>query len=833
MPETQNGPKNATTEPVPPQAPEGGQEEAPPPQQQPPSARKSWSGRATAAARAVWAFVSVPALISAVIAVGLLHFFDVITLPYFPGSTTGAIYVDSPEVYTRERLVNDRYDQDHWLRERLEDLNRAENLLSGHLFQHASVGRTNDDIIEKPAAPMQQPAPMQNPPTSQSQSAGKDTAKTKTPKASVRPGVLPFDQEFRVRSAIRDTIRQLILENMLDDRHDLTGNSVYGLKFDTTVVPGTHTRRRAFVRIRLTAPEPFTPGLTEPETVGPDNVVPKFFAEYYRRTKGRDWNILYGGSAALEEPYKRYHDWLQNIDVRLNQTWLEAFDNSNNQCEPTSSEENKDIDRPGEEFARKYVNDLTNQTIDIVLGVPGNRVKILEQLKPMRVSLGVGKNWLAIDAIELPEPWSRYMRITRERYTRKDGSYGCSDKPLFHVFQVIENVNIFDVQDDSLPVWASEKGHVPWHGVGNKLFSYRASTTLSIVNFESRIPKYVPSTQEFNYILAQDNLRKTCDFGNILSAKCKNKIYNYAILPSGLFNFIQDVASTDAYSYAIFPRNDVVAVMSDSTLDAAVPRDDGTGNWFRFVQALRKSESRSVLVGFGDSSAGATHKTKGGSGLPQSTVEFGWVISARGDMEPVHKAQMALVSVPVWADSLDLKVTVGWLDRESGEHVRQGPYDVRVPLPVQIEAFDSLLRGRKFPRQPKIRRDLLDSGVVVDACRRARILIPGVRLWRSASVTLGAQRADRISVLPNMKGIIATFNEVEIPHSAEESSGNDTKCSTRKRGETDDWSIYVPLRVWTSEGMDRAPEDVCIRVRKSDWQECSKKCCIANVAASK
>jgi hypothetical protein len=65
------------------------------------------------------------------------------------------------------------------------------------------------------------------------------------------PLQLPFDQEFRIRSGVRDTIRQLLLENMLDDRHDLTGNSIYGLKFDTTVIPGVNTHKRAFVRVSV------------------------------------------------------------------------------------------------------------------------------------------------------------------------------------------------------------------------------------------------------------------------------------------------------------------------------------------------------------------------------------------------------------------------------------------------------------------------------------------------------------------------------------------------------------------------------------------------------
>jgi hypothetical protein len=37
----------------------------------------------------------------------------------------------------------------------------------------------------------------------------------------------------------------------------------------------------------------------------------------------------------------------------------------------------------------------------------------------------------------------------------------------------------------------------------------------------------------------------------------------------------------------------------------------------------------------------------------------------------------------------------------------------------------------------------------------------GGRLWRSTEVTLGSQVADRISVLPNMKGIVASFDCVQ------------------------------------------------------------------------
>jgi hypothetical protein len=82
---------------------------------------------------------------------------------------------------------------------------------------------------------------------------------------------------------------------------------------------------------------------------------------------------------------------------------------------------------------------------------------------------------------------------------------------------------------------------------------------------------------------------------------------------------------------------------------------------------------------------------------------------------------------------------------------------------------------------------------VLAACQPATIVIPGIRLWRSTRVTLGSQRADRIEVLPNMEGIIAYFDEVLLPRvDTGRSEGN------------------VPLRVWTSEGMDDARTKVRI-----------------------
>jgi hypothetical protein len=70
-----------------------------------------------------------------------------------PGLTDsgGSIYVGSPEVYTRERLVNDRYDQDYWLHAQLTRLDETKgaDLLTGRTSVSTS---TNVQVKASPQA---------------------------------------------------------------------------------------------------------------------------------------------------------------------------------------------------------------------------------------------------------------------------------------------------------------------------------------------------------------------------------------------------------------------------------------------------------------------------------------------------------------------------------------------------------------------------------------------------------------------------------------------------------------------------------------------------------
>ena len=66
---------------------------------------------------------------------------------------------------------------------------------------------------------------------------------------------LTFDQNFKLMSAYRNLIRQRMIENRLDDRHDLEGNSLYILKFNSTVLGVPSVNERAIIQVKILPPK--------------------------------------------------------------------------------------------------------------------------------------------------------------------------------------------------------------------------------------------------------------------------------------------------------------------------------------------------------------------------------------------------------------------------------------------------------------------------------------------------------------------------------------------------------------------------------------------------
>ena len=115
----------------------------------------------------------------------------------------------------------------------------------------------------------------------------------------------------------------------------------------------------------------------------------------------------------------------------------------------------------------------------------------------------------------------------------------------------------------------------------------------------------------------------------------------------------------------------------------------------------------------------------------------------------------------------------------------------KIRVPTDFDALDSLLAFSGANRRPLVINDDVSPRVLRE-CAPAKVLIPGFRLWQSTLVTIGSQESDKITVLPNMEGIIAEFKT--IPRIPSIPSIGDAGMEGLPPPD-------LPLRVWTSEGV--------------------------------
>ncbi|MDF2235342.1 hypothetical protein P2H44_22515 [Albimonas sp. CAU 1670] len=787
----------------------------------------------------------------------------------WPFKTYGAIYVDSPEVYTRERLVNDRYDQDHWLRNQLQALDLDPTLIARMI---------GESLTMDARAPAQ----------AQGAAAGGPA-----PAGEVSLRELDFSDKFTIISGVRDRIRQMILENMLDDRHDLLGNTMYGFKFDTTVLPGANTVDRAFVRVHVSIERFFAPG--DPSSAVP-GLAPHLSAAL--QTSGPDRTRL----AAYDE---HYANWLANIEIRLNNfiagyyalnapgcpskdSWApagaigkeiavhrdslrvqEARLRGARETAEKADEELLTLEleaqrqgggaaphaRPADPLAaapvdplaqarkaaddaraeveqlerlvershvaigrllltrdRSLVDDVTVRALQTVLSIPTDVIQAsIDESEPLR-----DPRMLQTDELDLrePEPWRRFFDLVR-----KEVLTDCGPRPQFLVRKAQDTLYMIAADETGeFPDWARpyyypvRTASAMQADVGEGRSWDDAFVAVSYDGQLNSLDEYAALVPRFNFpaaylaeARARDETHKFCQEPQFDLAGCPaGRAVEAYTVNGGLFNLIEQLAKQDAYSYAIFPKSDAEGVLLRRKLEARA----GLGGWLGLGRASdeQAADASAVLVGFGDSRIEEEGKGDGDG----KAIEFGWVIAPPDGGDPVQRTQMALISVPAWADEVNFEVTTGWLDDDSRETIDVSTYPVRVPLPPDFEALDIVIWGGALDvqRRPIILDDFMDpphGAMVLEACQPAAILIPGTRLWRSTAVTLGGQTASRIRVLPNMDGIVAEFGPVAPPGRR-----------------ADDGGEQRILRVWTSEGSATSAKEIRVLMPEGVDRRCEE-----------
>ncbi len=788
--------------------------------------------------------------------------------------TLGGIYVESPEVYTRQRLVNDRFAQDAWLRGQLESLDAESARFIDRVVTETFRTGVAASAQAEPTVPAQTGAATGAESAEANVGEGAVEGADATPPAAGPPERLaePFQVAFELKAAVRDKIRQLVLENSLDDRHDLSGNTVYGLKFDTAVVPGSNTRLRPTVVVKMDI-DPFP---CEGERDACDAQIVK--------------SIVAGAAGATGEAYgaefellsQHFQSWRRNMEFRLNDFLASA--NSEALVEQRIEEMRGGIEAAmaayvaengsaATEFKRCVesgfavsIDDIPKQidtAVHHVFGLPEFSVDIRAQLvakQSLRSIIceiaGYGgdrsgaSGRYANVSLKLPSPWDEFFDLS---VTTAPWGFGLVPKQRTLLLT-------------RAPI-RGETGEEVWpSNFGGRTRCVAAASGATAL--ECRTADMVEGgdfiyVYDRNYDAASQTYGKLLEIGGVEAAALlataefephclRRNEGQVEPVPAwfmqgacdggfdastvafdiGLYEFIRRVRDIDVYSYAAFPRGDVSGVVSDVggsvdlSLGGAAP-GAGFASGVSAQNRARAVEARPTILNF------AAGEDSG------AFFDFGWTIVEEGRVDPMLASQMVLVSVPAYLDKLKLEIWRGWLDSDAGPE-REGKTwadyptledriglmlrapehtTMTVHLPPDYQALDSLVAPAASRLGPLINKEAMSGCVrAADGSRSERlaclrlvsgeapsIVIPGARLWRSTIVTLGGSQATQITVMPDMRGIIARFAPIET----RKAEAGGTSRPTR-----------LDLVVWTSEGTDIMRNYAEVSPT-SDWREVS------------
>jgi hypothetical protein len=818
--------------------------------------------------------------VSALLAVAVLIYVELFRSE---SHTYGRITISSPEVFTRERLVNDRYQQDAWLRMQLR---KEISCSSNATVQITQVRKASGSLgtSDSSSSPGTQESPQASP---------ANTADT--------PKVLDWDC-FEEALDYREQIRSLLIENQLDDRHDLNGTSLFRFKFDIAVVPGRNTESLATVKVTIASGDsPLAAGTaateSRPHKAGRGPASTEQCPNRAENIDLKPW-----------EPV--YVEWIESIERRLNQTQKEQRQRYDNNA-----------------LSRSDYSDIINYLkgvygLDTVKGLQSCEVAAPEALEK-------------VDALPLElaghTQWKQCLRsITKPQITQYSGkgSYlfqynpsntdtaASRDKPqvatapfdqanrthdpaLLAQGALDSKLDDYFARRSVLLVLGIDEPLLSASGLGGvsgsifarllKLSFLHHSNSISLTGSANPATPFVvaPRTyrligidksqiseerykqilkdsaatsslqtnehrgapeDEWRFLLREGGYASykprcgmpTTDQGHAIevlgddvgisqvglgedSALLQDFPITAAELQptsepgiywvraqTGLYNFVSQLQShAQPYTYAVAPQeNGMMLHLRKSAgrhfdVGANVAGKLAAKDQMATEDSADSDEMRHIasIVGFGEADRG--HK-----------ATFGWVINPQ-DMN-THNGQLkfnqslkkyavaALVSVPSWWRSLSITAVTAWRDPSGRDHEVTTEEPVHIEIPSDFEAFESTVLGSQGP---ELDESALDPIRLTAGPKTQQVLIPGRRLWRSTEVTLGDKPADSIGVLPNMKGIIATFQGIE------DSSTPDEKASIcGKRTGRDDVEIKRTVRVWTSQGAVTLPQPATIYI---------------------
>jgi hypothetical protein len=800
---------------------------------------------------------SVALIIVAAVAVSTFRYWDDIR-DWMLRAEDGQIIVNSPTVYTRQRLVNDRLSQSMWLQKQLQ---AAESVPS----EFNSIDQVEARVAENRARV-----------SNSSDTAAQNSQKGAEPKfpesaVAVNPTTIAL---FRAKNAFRDELRSEMMQTQLDDRHDILGNTIYRVAFDASVLTGSQKNAVAGIKVKLSHNPRRAMALT-------NSASPVSNASRLEMT-----NLRYS------EDYRQlYSDWLQVIQ-KLVTSGADAI---------TQSIANGN---PDPRVRLHFTGFMTGRICEFMLT---GSLRGSDQI-PLAGSLR-GSDQIPA----LPEECNTASRLDRSKDSFRRLAAELIEEYTNEYFEKMSNLfqprfdsdnptlsNFFtEIREEcragNLAYWPGaggsaivpppELGDVATKGIRCPFYDTEVRRLIAaILLYEElqRLPddfgatkpgdprtilnelrarrKDYPDQGNATHCFAADFIRywlnafqrpaakKWQRIGYFLTLDIVGREINDCQLVVGPrdsldYDPVRELEyhlneATEAFSYSVTPRN-----LSESISTSSEVRDDFemlarfpfgsiSNDSTSILEALRQRSKQiqgtfahPIVVGFG-SGRQKLELLRSGDDSTSSTldnVEFGWLIApqSRGNEIPEQidgqYSLTAVISIPSWWLSVELDIETCWISREDllalshnqeaeiaicqegGKYTKSNWTVVRLPGAIQ-EVSRKL--GFEVVKEPYLSSNQVQE---LEIGQEGSLLLTGARLWRSTTVTLGAQSADSIIVLPNMEGIIARFDCVLPP-------GRIRGVRTEERPGSPQRKVKISsanARVWTSEGVtDAAPVDL-------------------------
>jgi hypothetical protein len=513
-------------------------------------------------------------------------------------------------------------------------------------------------------------------------------------------------EEFRDKLAYREEIRNEILQNGLDDAHDLHGNTLYRLNFDTTVIPANDTSAWAMIEVNVAPPK---------ENAEP---TPEQFAEIVNKkiefeSQSVQDAITTSGCASIPVKDKRSEKKLK-LTACMNKVGYENF---------------------SYDFPEMINSETIPYGFMLTQGIKNQKSPSqLNQLQVERIVEAILKYEETLKSCT-KEDSNCSFAILAGNFVAEYLAKQLTHKPQAIFFDFVAGELKPNSQDTTQARLQGFKFNGKSHGIAVSDVKKAEDTVFKELYFVSK--------NELLTDIRKMEIRK--EHISFLGATPKETVQR-----------ISDVAARRQATELALALNAVTGGANMNTALSYINQNDG------YFHALKRQP---LVVGYTDTDA------------------FGWLIGPKYDIKntssrgsqvgyrhvPIQNGVSGMISVPVFWNSVQLNIHKYWQPEDGTPRVKAdftadkyetitGTLNQSLPSRYLL-AFD-LFKGRYPALDDKMQRDAVYT---VTEKESASITLLGENLWRSVAVLMGGQEADKVTVLPDMKGIVVQFDKVKYP----------------------------------------------------------------------